>query len=75
VSQISETPGDCSLRRVFLACIRCCKRLCVDCDGVPRLEREVVLTIRTRRLAGATSLQTVVAFRAAQARAWRQATE
>ena len=54
----------------FLACIRCCKRLCLRCDGVPFVEREVVLTIRTRRLAGATTLQTDVFFRAVQACAW-----
>jgi cold shock protein len=41
-------------------------------DGVPLLEREVVLTIRNRRLAGATTLQPDVSFRAAQACAWAQ---
>jgi hypothetical protein len=59
----------------FLACIWKCKRLCVYCDGVPFVEREVVLTIRTRRLAGATTLQTDVFLRAVQACAWRQALE
>ena len=44
-------------------------------DGVPFVEREVVLTIRIRRLAGATTLQTDVFFRAAQACAWRQVSE
>jgi len=59
----------------FLACIRERKRLSVWCDGVPFVEREVVLTIRIRRLAGATTLQTDVFFSAAQACAWRQALE
>jgi len=44
-------------------------------DGVPFVEREVVLTIRIRRLAGATTLPTDVSFRAAQACAWRQVSE
>jgi len=67
--------GDCSLCRVLLACIRRHESLCVMRDGVPFVERGVVLTIRTRRLAGATTLQTDVSFRAAQACAWRQASE
>jgi hypothetical protein len=67
--------GDCSPHSAFLACIWECKRLCVHCDGVPFVEREVVLTIRTRRLAGATTLQTDVFLRAVQACAWRQALE
>ena len=66
---------DCSISQALLACIRPCKRLCVQRDGVPFVEREVVLTIRIRRLAGATTLQTDVSFRAAQACAWRQAAE
>ena len=59
----------------FLACNAQYKRLCVAGDGVPFVEREVVLTIRIRRLAGATTFQTDVSFRAAQACAWRQVSE
>jgi len=40
----------------FPACIRQCKRLHGCCDGVPFVERELVFTIRIRRLAGATTL-------------------
>jgi len=61
--------------QAFLACIRQYKRLPVEGDGVPFVEREVVLTIRVRRLAGATTLQTDMFFRAAEACAWRQASE
>jgi hypothetical protein len=44
----------------FLACIRQRKRLHDCCDGVPFVERVVVLTIRIRRVAGATTLETDV---------------
>jgi hypothetical protein len=66
---------DCSSHQALLACNQQCKRLCMSRDGVPFVEREVVLTIRIRRLAGATTLQTDVFFRAAQACAWRQVSE
>jgi hypothetical protein len=59
----------------FLACIWQFESLCMYRDGVPFVEREVVLTIRIRRLAGATTLPTDVSFRAAQACAWRQVSE
>jgi CspA family cold shock protein len=65
---------DCFVRlNAALTCIRRCKRLFTKSDGVPFVEREVVLTIRIRRLAGTANLPTDVSFRAAQACAWRQA--
>jgi len=74
-AQKDEKPRDCFLTRAIASCIREIKRLCLFGDDVPFVEREVVLTIRIRRLARATTLQTDVFVRAAQAPAWRQALE